>query len=488
MTRRPGLWGHWPPKAGQPELNARSRGGRLSRALAALAALATAAPTAAGAPDPTDPFSQSFAPKHGTLTYPTDPAYADNAADLVELRVKGLADSTAFRVTLNTLKDPQRTAFTIALGSSAAPRPWPHGAGVSSPAALFLTVHGTTAELLDATTGRALAPAPTASVDRERRQVDVRVPHAAWDPQDANVRMAAGVGLWDAAAATYAKPGPVASATAPGGASASGAALFNVAFRFHEPIPDVGAAPIANTIAEGSAGAAADGSWWRERRQADVLATGDISEFAADVDFGKLRRRTDDDASVPKTGHLDRIFASHYVLGDGVDYGVSCDASQAELTGAAPSPCTGPYLSQLQPYALYVPRRPAPSHGYGLVVAMHGATANYNEYLGSHFAEQFGERGAGSIVASPEARGPGGGYASYAEADVFEMWADVARHYAVNAAMTDLTGYSMGGIGTFWIGSRWPDLFARAFVIVGPNPSTNFASLRNLPVMGWYGQ
>ena len=440
---------------------------------------------AAGAADPSDPFSQSFAPKHGTLTYPTDKAYANNAADLVELRVKPLADATAFRVTLNALKDP---AFTIALGSSPAPRPWPHGAGVSSPAALFLTVHGTTAELLDATTGRALSPAPTASLDRERRQIDVRVPHAAWDPQQTTVRMAAGVGLWDATTNAYAKPGPVASTTAPGGASPSGAALFNVAFRFHEPVPDVGAAPIANTIAEGSVGAAADGSWWRERRQADALAGGDISEFSADVDFAKLRRRADDDSGVPRSGNLDRIFASHYTLGEGVDYGVSCDASQAELTGAPPTPCTGPYLSQLQPYALYVPRRPPPDRGYGLVVAMHGATANYNEYLGSHFNEQFGERGTGSIVASPEARGPSGGYASYAEADVFEMWADVGRHYALNPAMTDLTGYSMGGIGTFWIGSRWPDLFARAFVIVGPNPMTSFASLRNLPVMGWYGQ
>src|SRR4051812_1823095 len=153
---------------------------------------------AAGAPDPTDPFSQSFAPKHGTLTYPTDAAYANNAADLVELRAKPLADSTAFRITLNMLKDPQRTAFTVALGSSPAPRPWPHGAGVSSPAALFLTVHGTSAELLDAATGRPLGPAPSASVDRERRQVDVRVAHAAWDPGDGVVRMAAGVGLWDA--------------------------------------------------------------------------------------------------------------------------------------------------------------------------------------------------------------------------------------------------------------------------------------------------
>src|SRR5215213_2063521 len=112
--------------------------------------------SARGAEDPTDPFNGLeflFSPKHGTLTYPTDPAFANNAADLVELRVKTLADATAFRVTLNTLADAERTAFTIALGSSAVPREWPHGAGVASPAELFLTVHGTTAELADATSG-----------------------------------------------------------------------------------------------------------------------------------------------------------------------------------------------------------------------------------------------------------------------------------------------------------------------------------------------
>src|SRR5207244_3397605 len=105
---------------------------------------------ATGQRDPTDPFSdveQMFSPEHGTLTYPTDSVFANNGADLVELRVKPLADSTAFRVTLNTLKDPSRTAFTVALGDSSEPRPWPHGAGVVSPAQLFLTVHGTTAEL-----------------------------------------------------------------------------------------------------------------------------------------------------------------------------------------------------------------------------------------------------------------------------------------------------------------------------------------------------
>ncbi len=136
---------------------------------------------AAGAQDPNDPFSgleQLFSPKHGTLTYPTDPVCANNAADLVELRVKPLASETAFRVTLNTLKAPDRVAFTIALGDSATSKAWPYGAGVSSPAKLFLTVHGATAVLSDATTGAAVAPAPTAAVDVARRQIDVRVPSA----------------------------------------------------------------------------------------------------------------------------------------------------------------------------------------------------------------------------------------------------------------------------------------------------------------------
>src|SRR4051794_12361880 len=171
---------------------------------------------ATGTQDPNDPFNEienMFSPKHGTLSYPTDTAtYANNAADLVELRVKPLPDATALRVTLNTLKDPKRVAFTVALGDSSGPLPWPHGAGVVSPAQLFLTVHGTTAELLDAATPKPVTPAPTATVDVARRQIDVRIPYATWDPRDSVVRMAAGVGLWDGAAGTYAKPGPVASA------------------------------------------------------------------------------------------------------------------------------------------------------------------------------------------------------------------------------------------------------------------------------------
>src|SRR5690242_2406334 len=157
--------------------------------------------------DPNDPRTgdDSFSQANGTYTYPSDPVYGDNAADLVELRVKPLADATAFRLTLNTLHDPAKVATTIAIGSSAAPLPFPHGANATAPAAMFLTVHGSSADLLDAATG-ASRGTPTVSVDMARRQIEVRVPHSAWNPGRGVVRLAAGVGLWDPAAGAYLTP------------------------------------------------------------------------------------------------------------------------------------------------------------------------------------------------------------------------------------------------------------------------------------------
>src|SRR5215217_1230285 len=159
--------------------------------------------------DPSDPRAgdDTFSGPNGTYTYPSDPVYADNAADLVELRVKPLADATAFRLTLNTLNDPEKVAATIAIGGSPTPLPFPHGANATAPAAMFLTVQGASADLLDAVTQRPVpGGAPTASVDRGRRQIEVLVPHGAWNPGRGTVRLAAGVGLWDTAAGRYLVP------------------------------------------------------------------------------------------------------------------------------------------------------------------------------------------------------------------------------------------------------------------------------------------
>jgi len=48
------------------------------------------------------------------------------------------------------------------------------------------------------------------------------------------------------------------------------------------------------------------------------------------------------------------------------------------------------------------------------------------------------------------------------------VWSDVARNYPLNSDMTSISGYSMGGYGTFKFAARYPDLFAKAHTIVGP--------------------
>lgn len=115
--------------------------------------------------------------------------------------------------------------------------------------------------------------------------------------------MAAGVGLWNPEASAYAAPSPgPASATTPGGAAPSRAALFNLAFRTDEPLPQISNPGVANTIVEGGAGVDLDGTWWRERAQAEALASGDV-DLAAVTGDAHRRCRAPRDAC----GRIDQL-------------------------------------------------------------------------------------------------------------------------------------------------------------------------------------
>jgi hypothetical protein len=171
--------------------------------------------------DPNDPriSSATFSQPNGTYTYPTNPAYGNNAANLVEFRVRPLRRYTAFRVTLNTMHDPTLIAFTLALGGTPGTlHAFPFEANVNAPAALFLTVHPDgsgrrmVATLQSASSGRVLGRRPVqVRVDVRRRQIEVDVPHTDWNPRRGRVRMALGVGLWDKAGRRYLLPGVVAA-------------------------------------------------------------------------------------------------------------------------------------------------------------------------------------------------------------------------------------------------------------------------------------
>lgn len=446
---------------------------------------------ALGVLDPTTPYSLVdflFSSTAGTFTYPTARKYADNAADLVEFRTKPVADATAFRVTLNSLTDPSLVGFTIALGQSkqgdsSMQQEWPYGADVTSPAAYFVTVHGRTATMTSASTGKVLSPTPTVSVSIRRRQFTVEVPHQTWNPGDSTVRMTVGVGLWDTAHNRYLVPavGP-ATASTPGGGGAAPAAIVNVGPRYNEPWPDIHAP--TETIGDTAVGGFAQGAMWREHEQALELALGTVTPFHAEVDFAKLHNDVTDNSDVPTSGSMDRILASHYAFGQGFDPSKVCGGLVGGVNLGAK--CEGRLTGQLQPYNVYVPPGLPPAGGYGLTLLLHSLSANYNQFATSANQSQLGKRDGGSIVVTPSGRGPDGGYAGIAESDTFETWNAVAHLYPLNPDWTDVSGYSMGGFGTYRLAERWPDLFARAFSVVGEaSPASGLPSLRNVPMLAW---
>jgi Prolyl oligopeptidase family len=397
----------------------------------------------------------------GRYTYPTDPDYARNAADLVELRIRPLRTATAIRLTYNTLIEPKLTATTIALGSSPEPVPVPHGANARMPAQVFVTVQRSDADVVDAATGAELKVRPRVTVDRRRRQVSVRVPYRVFDTRDQTVRVAAATGLWDRAANRYLLPrAGAADAKTPGGAAGeTPTAFFNVAFRYDEPL---------------------NGSW-RSRRQSAALATGDLSAFFATVDFAKLRHGVTDDmpgqiGGVPQTGGMTRILASHFEDGQG--------RGTPAGTPCIPPPRPLQYAGQLQPYSIYVPDKPVPPQGFGLRLELHACEGNYQLHPAT--APALANEGTGSIVMQSNARGTQYWYHSEALAEVFEMWADVASRFQLDPDNTALEGISMGGYGTLKLAGQWPDLFQAGAPMV-PCMTAGIGYLGEGPVPGGEG-
>jgi hypothetical protein len=435
-------------------------------------------------PDPNDPqlaeVGDLFSMPDGTYTYPTGAGYDGNATNLVEFRAKPLANATAFRITLNTLKNQDLIAFSIAIGGTPGQtHPFPDGANVVAPAKLFLTVRPLDGrlqgQLVRAGSDKAITAAPIqVRVDTYRRQIQLEVPHSDWNPGRQIVRLALGLGLWDASTGSYLLPGVTASATKPGGGGLAPdpAAFFDVGFRFHEPLPSVDS---------GTAAILAP-AWWRDLDQATALTAHNISSLYAEVNFAALDAHVTDNSMVPHTGFMDRILASHYSLGQGESFAHTCGLTGSPDSGG----CSAEYLGQLQPYAIYVPNVRTPKNGFGLTVLLHSLSANYNQFAGSRNESQFANRPNPAIVLTSEARGPDQDYEGLGGADVFEAWAALSRLYRLNPAYTDLAGYSMGGDGTFTLAEEFPDLFARAQPTVGDSSNNEMvASLRNVPVLMW---
>ena len=381
----------------------------------------------------------------GDVLYPTADRYAGNAADLAEFRVKALPDALVYRITLTTAKAPDTAVVGIGIDadrSGGAPVPWPRGAGITSPGLdHFITAWGTGGEL----DGVAL-PAGAVQMDTTANQMTIRVPRSRLNPGARAVwRHVAGVGLWSGQTWRTPRPGdkPTADEPASGG-NGPAPAVFNLAFRFDEPQTKQPTPPYTTFPGIGN---------WFEDKQSRALAGVTSGDFFADVDFGKLAAAADEDGRRRPGNEQARIFASSLDVPEGVP-------GSSRFPG---------YGGRLQPYLVTVPPSYEPAKPAPLTFSLHSLGGTYTQYavFSPNQLRQFGDQ-RNSLVVTTLGRGTNGWYTDEAEADFFEVWADVARNFNLDSEQVALSGYSMGGYGTYKLGTQYPDLFGKAFTTVGP--------------------
>lgn len=467
------------------------------------------------APPQPAPDSHTFGPMSGDVVYPTDEnrgkaakKYVNNAADLLEFRTRLTDDGHLhYRFTLNTMRetDVAAIALGIDIGGIEGATDWGYGLGdLGAPADHILVTWGEGAEL----DRESLRDINGASVDVsiEHNQIDVVLP---LEPDGEQWRHYLVTGLWDGDTRSFKQIQDQPTEDLPGGAQGRDPPpVFNVGFRYddQEPLGNVNVEPetierqIGEAIEEVTVSRSVSFGQWREHAQSKALADRNISKFHADIDFERIADG-DTQLNVPETGYLNRIYVSHYDIEDENN----------------PAAGIGPFVTEdgdnnngedvirgnLVPYSLFIPEaydgEPLPFH-----IHLHSLTGTYNQYRAftPNFIRQLGVK-RDVIIMTTTGRGPGIPYLNQAELDVFEAWADAARNYAIDHDRVTIGGYSMGGIGTHQLVSKWPDLFAKAFPIAGSLGDENTGqpagrhlytnneriaiNQRHIPLMMWQG-
>lgn len=196
---------------------------------------------------------------------------------------------------------------------------------------------------------RTALPAGTVSVDHDAGRAMgsfvAKVPTSAVPAVSGTWRVRVASGLATADGAGFA---PVAAAN---GALPAQPAVYNVGFRsVAQERPEM--------------------NYWMEDAQAAALASGEVSEFATDVDWAALA--SDQETPEPLvTGYSNRWYASSLEPGKGaID-----DAGDNPAGDLRPN-----LLGRVQPYAVYVPTTYDPSTPAPLTWLLHSLGEQHNQY------------------------------------------------------------------------------------------------------------
>ena len=153
--------------------------------------------------------------------------------------------------------------------------------------------------------------------------------------------------------------------------------------------------------------------------------------------------------------------------------------------------------NEIMPYRVFVPKGYVPSKATPLVIALHGLGDNEDGFFDrySQLPPQLAEE-YGFLMASPLGFRRDGFYGSnamggtdvasrrrteYSEKDVLEVLRLMKAAYNVDESRIYLMGHSMGAIGTWALGSKYPDIWAGLVSFAGTGAPSLAENMKALP-------
>ena len=145
------------------------------------------------------------------------------------------------------------------------------------------------------------------------------------------------------------------------------------------------------------------------------------------------------------------------------------------------------------PYALFVPSGYDPARPAPLMVSLHGAGRQYDWLMNYAGLLDMAEH-HGYVVVTPLGYTRRGGYGyrgdseqdRRAEQDVMNVFRLVTDELAIDEDRIYLWGHSMGGVGTYYLASRYPDVWAGLAAVAGGSMTADYVdadAIRHIPFL-----
>src|SRR3954452_16702490 len=267
------------------------------------------APFGTAGPDTQTPTDPRLSPAPlinwaGDFTYPSsDGTHVDDVGDLTEFRVAADKQAVHYRIRMGDMTAPDSSVVAMCVNEdndrSTGVQSWPDGANFTAALGCdhLYTVYGTGADVTTPSATKSLKDlGGSVSADPQQGYIEVTVPRSVADPGTGTWRYYLASGIWDAANHAWVAPTP-APAT------------------YGAPVA-TGGSPPAPTFFDLLSNNDEPNSTWDEEKQANDLARADIVGDYLDVDFGRLRSHENDPAP-HRTGVVERIHVSNFVMGSG---------------------------------------------------------------------------------------------------------------------------------------------------------------------------